>query len=114
MSYTQFKRKELAHAFKCALRHLANSNVDFRIGKNIRICACLSQAYLANEISYTTKMRAQDIVMERLGVYCYYDSWIEQQVGSVAYDADQNKNQGKKLQRGRAAWLKSLIKEFSS
>lgn len=113
-NYSPETRKELAAAFKAALKYLARSNSEVRSKSQYwNICSCLDRAWVQQEITSQILNKAKNIIMERLGEGVYYSSWVVEKLGLEVYKTDQQRG-GHKTQDGRRRWLKSLIKEFSS
>lgn len=112
--YSKKERAQLAHAFKMALPRLANSYSIFDIGRT-HICYAINDAAEFGDITHEAAKMAKKVVTLRLGRdVSSLISWLEKSgfVGEGKLFADLYKNNYRKVQATRKAWLESLVEEF--
>lgn len=105
---------ELAAAFKAARKYLSPTRYDCN-GKHEFICHCLNRAESKGEISGSTRVKAHELIHDRLGGAYSLQSWLYSEhpelVRAIKEDREGSAN-GARTQATRLAWLNSLIKEF--
>ena len=104
---TKTESKAIAKAFKRALSTLP----DTTTGRN-------TSAYICDNIGWGPGDRsaARDIIAERINYSFSLQGWLKEQSEEIAAQVsdDIHNNSGRKMQAYRKAWLRELIKEFSS
>lgn len=108
-------RKALARAFSAAKDHLSPTCEDSR-SKSEFICLALRNAMSVAKITESEFRMARAIIESRLKGRDTFTDWLicDSGVPRVHVTYDRNENDGRQAQITRAAWLDSLIAEFSS
>lgn len=103
---------ELAAAFSHALPYLALPDDPFgkKHGGEHSICMAIDQAHMQQDISWTTKCRAQEVIRKRLGEDVgYISTWLAKR-GYIS--ANQTWGEMILVQEYRHLWLAALAAEF--
>lgn len=107
-------KKQLAHAFKEALKHLSTTHED-KGGKYEYICWALREANRLGNITTAVYVSAEELINERIQAHITFSDWMETCYPWLedAITDDWRYNKSRKMQETRRAWLQSLILELS-
>lgn len=112
MKYTTKERRAMAAAYRKALAYLPK---DGDTSRSEFICHALETAHELNLITLETYLECRRLINKRLGKHLTLQGWLvaKRHATDGALFMDRCKNNMRKMQATRVAWLRSLIKEFS-
>lgn len=112
VKYTKEARKSLVTAFTAAREHLSGTHHDTKELCEF-ICHTLDRVEHFKKIPRETVLLARQLIMDRLQGEGTFTNWLLEFRKVTAKDIgiDRQTNMGRKAQ---AAWLESLIQEFSA
>lgn len=108
-------KAKMGVAFQAALKYLSPVNDPIPARQCSNICGAISRARDTDECTESGAEYAKQLISQRLGRNVYFTSWVYED-GRVPHGQirrDSERNQGRKMQETRKAWLKSLVKEFT-
>lgn len=113
MAKVLVRRKNLAKAFTLAKEYLWLGGETMPPGKFKFICFTLNHIYINELIDINAFIQTKQLIQSRLDPFVTLEDWLNMEIGQPKVTKDTD-GSCLRLQATRAAWLDSLIEEFST